>query len=430
VCDTTYILNPADRTCPKLGELEKILEDCRDNDAKALVFSEWERMLELVRDLCTRRKLGYAWHTGSVPQKRRRAEIGAFKSDPACRVFLSTDSGATGLNLQTASVVINCDLPWNPAKLEQRIARAWRKHQTRPVTVVNLVSEQSIEERMLATLADKRSLADGVLDRVGDLTEIRLRTGTQAFLARLDQLLAPSGVGPAKIVPPAKKVLPADRAKGFAERVHQRINGAMVRCEERYPLAGSHSVLCVVVDGNAAGWRPEMEALHAEFFGQGQGDPLAPVRLEVIDRATDEALQRLVAAGLIVATTRACRPLFPTEGEEAAMSPLSMAEQEKAGVFRQQAARKLKMGRLLGEGGLSEEARSALVEAVLLLGCGLAVEQRLPEPDTSATALLPPLSQCWGDSLAALRDYVNDEAAPWAPAAAAIGRHLDTRVPA
>ena len=67
-------------------------------------------------------------------------EINTFKSDPGCRVFLSTDSGAAGLNLQNASVVINCDLPWNPAKLEQRIARAWRKHQTRAVTVIHLVS--------------------------------------------------------------------------------------------------------------------------------------------------------------------------------------------------------------------------------------------------------------------------------------------------
>jgi len=129
VCDSNYILNPDHRACPKLGELEKILEECRDNaEVKVLVFSEWERMLELVRGLCRQLKLGFAWHTGSVPQKRRRAEINAFKSDPGCRIFLSTDSGAVGLNLQNASVVINCDLPWNPAKLEQRIARAWRKH--------------------------------------------------------------------------------------------------------------------------------------------------------------------------------------------------------------------------------------------------------------------------------------------------------------
>jgi len=67
--------------------------------------------------------VGFAWHTGSVPQKARRAEIHRFKNDPDCRLFLSTDSGSVGLNLQAANAVINLDLPWNPAKLEQRIAR-------------------------------------------------------------------------------------------------------------------------------------------------------------------------------------------------------------------------------------------------------------------------------------------------------------------
>ncbi len=187
VCDTNYILDPNCHACPKLAELEKILEECRDNtDVKVIVFSEWERMLELVRDLCDRIDVGFAWHTGSVPQRRRRAEINAFKNDPDCRVFLSTDSGSTGLNLQNASVVINCDLPWNPAKLEQRIARAWRKHQTKPVTVINLVSEKTIEHKMLGTLANKQALADGVLDLKGNLHEIKLRTGRQAFLAKLE----------------------------------------------------------------------------------------------------------------------------------------------------------------------------------------------------------------------------------------------------
>src|SRR5262245_7600829 len=125
-------------------------------------------MLELVRDRLRRMRIGYAWHTGSVPQRRRRSEIRVFKGDPQCRVFLSTHSGGMGLNLQIASVVINCDLPWNPAKLEQRIARAWRKNQTKPVTVINLVSEKTIEHRMLETLAQKQALSDGVLDRQGN----------------------------------------------------------------------------------------------------------------------------------------------------------------------------------------------------------------------------------------------------------------------
>ena len=76
--------------------------------------------------------------------------------------MLSSDAGAVGLNLQMADCVINLDLPWNPAKLEQRIARVWRKGQVKAVTVVNLVTENSIEHKMLHLLAAKQNLADGV----------------------------------------------------------------------------------------------------------------------------------------------------------------------------------------------------------------------------------------------------------------------------
>jgi len=168
LCDTPYILDPENKVCPKRVELERILEECcADPNVKVLIFSEWEGMLELARETCRRLRLGHAWHTGRVPQQRRRAEIQTFKTDPKCRVFLSTDSGGVGLNLQNASYVINCDLPWNPARLEQRIARAWRKHQTRAVTVINLIATDSIESGMLATLDAKQELAAGVLDGIG-----------------------------------------------------------------------------------------------------------------------------------------------------------------------------------------------------------------------------------------------------------------------
>ena len=219
--------------------------------------------------------------------------------------------GAAGLNLQNASVVVNCDLPWNPAKLEQRIARAWRKHQTRPVTVINLISEKTIEHRMLETLSNKQALSDGVLDLKGNLAEIKLRSGRQAFLSKLQQLIAPAAEKPT--APDLKPPLPADRPLGFAQAAHQRVNGALCRCEERYPLEGPHSVLYVVVERDAAQWREKLNALHQDYFGPGQCDPLAPVRLEVIDRATDEALQRLIEAGLVARTTRATRPLWPLE---------------------------------------------------------------------------------------------------------------------
>ncbi|MCX7124254.1 MAG: DEAD/DEAH box helicase, partial [Gammaproteobacteria bacterium] len=124
LCDTTYILDQTCRISPKINELTSILDEClSDPTAKIIIFSEWERMLQLVCELAVQNNIVFSWHTGSVAQHKRREEINRFKNDPACRLFLSTDSGSVGLNLQAANIVINLDLPWNPAKLEQRIAR-------------------------------------------------------------------------------------------------------------------------------------------------------------------------------------------------------------------------------------------------------------------------------------------------------------------
>jgi superfamily II DNA or RNA helicase len=433
VCDTTYILDPNSRECPKLSELEKILEECRDNEGvKVLVFSEWERMLELVRDLCKRLKLGFAWHTGSVPQQRRRAEIQAFKKDARCRVFLSTDSGSTGLNLQNASVVINCDLPWNPAKLEQRIARAWRKHQTRAVTVVNLVAEGTIEHRMLETLAHKQALADGVLDRRGDLDSIPMRGGREVFLARLTQLVGGAPNGPSAKAPEAvdsksptaepKLTKPSDRPRAFAEAACRQLGSSLISCEERFPSTGEHSLLYVVVENQAALHRPRLEALHSEFCGELEC--VAPVRLEVLDRATHEALERLIAAGVLAPVSRAARPLHP-DGETP--SPLTAEELSRARAHRDLAARKLKMVRLLTDGGLADEARTPLRDAALALGRAFAVEGRLPEPNTMEEALLPPLAAAWGAQGSDVRNFHTQPDADGLAAANAIEELLKAR---
>src|SRR3990167_3550846 len=81
------------------------------------------------------------------------------------------------------------DLPWNPAKLEQRIARAWRKNQMRPVQVINLITENSIEHRMLYLLEEKQRLADGVLMGTEDFQEMKMPSGRAAFMERMEALL-------------------------------------------------------------------------------------------------------------------------------------------------------------------------------------------------------------------------------------------------
>jgi len=87
-----------------------------------------------------------------------------FRHDPECKVFLSTDAGGVGLNLQAASAVINFEPPWNPARLEQRIGRVHRLGQSQPVQVVHFLTTGSIEERVWETLKVKKSLFAGVFD--------------------------------------------------------------------------------------------------------------------------------------------------------------------------------------------------------------------------------------------------------------------------
>src|SRR5213076_1807470 len=126
------------------------------------VFSQWELMLRKAAEVLDTLQIGYTLLHGSVPGPERRKLLDRFRDDPACRAFLSTDAGGTGLNLQAADTVINVDVPWNPAVLDQRIARVHRMGQHRPVQVINLVTRGSIEERVLRTLTQKRTLFEGV----------------------------------------------------------------------------------------------------------------------------------------------------------------------------------------------------------------------------------------------------------------------------
>ena len=174
----------------KLEELEQLLEQLFDEQQRKIVlFSEWTTMLDLIEPLVRKRRVPFVRLQGSVPQKQRAELVHRFQNDPACGVFLTTNAGSVGLNLQAANTVINVDLPWNPAVLEQRIARAHRMGQTQPVQVFVLVTEQTIEENLLATLAAKKDLALAALDVESEVDAIRLESGMQELKNRLEILL-------------------------------------------------------------------------------------------------------------------------------------------------------------------------------------------------------------------------------------------------
>jgi superfamily II DNA or RNA helicase len=167
--DNTYLVDKKTIHGPKIEELEELLqENILNGNEKAVIFSQWLRMTELVEAVLKRNDIGYVHLNGSLPSRQRRDLLVRFKEDDRIRVFLSTDAGGVGLNLQSGSLVINMDIPWNPAVLEQRIGRVHRLGQRRTVRVFNFVSSGSIEARILELLKFKKSVFAGALDQDGE----------------------------------------------------------------------------------------------------------------------------------------------------------------------------------------------------------------------------------------------------------------------
>ena len=215
--DSTFLV---DKQAPgfssKLERLVELLEELAlEEDRKIVVFSEWTTMLTMIEREIARLKLGYVRLDGSVPQKKRQLLVHQFQREPRCRVFLTTNAGSTGLNLQAANTVINVDLPWNPAVLEQRIARAHRMGQKSPVQVYLFVTEATIEEKLLATLAAKQDLALAALDMESKVQEIALTSGVEELRRRLEVLLG------AKVHAPADES-EKQRVQQEAERLGRR----------------------------------------------------------------------------------------------------------------------------------------------------------------------------------------------------------------
>ena len=165
VCDSSYILDQKTRYDTKVDECVNIISDIISEEGeKVVVFSQWERMTRLIAKELEKKEIGFEYLHGGVPSEKRKNLVDNFMNEPSSRVFLSTDAGSTGLNLQSAATIINIDLPWNPAVLEQRIGRIYRLGQQNNIQVINLVTPDSIEQEMLGKLRFKTSMFEGVLD--------------------------------------------------------------------------------------------------------------------------------------------------------------------------------------------------------------------------------------------------------------------------
>ncbi|MGB0524972.1 MAG: DEAD/DEAH box helicase, partial [Flammeovirgaceae bacterium] len=194
VCDSTYLIDHDTNHSPKLDELEHILTEKMDlgNTArKIIIFSEWTRMNMLIGQLLKKHNIAFAELNGKVPVKHRKKLVEKFENDPNCKVFISTEAGGTGLNLQVADTVINFELPWNPAKKNQRIGRIDRVGQrSKQLTVLNFITKDSIEMRIASGLMLKQNLFEGVLDTdsLTDTVDFSGK-GRSQFLQQLETMI-------------------------------------------------------------------------------------------------------------------------------------------------------------------------------------------------------------------------------------------------
>ncbi len=172
-CNSTYLLDQETDHGTKADELMVLLDELFEHPKnKVVVFSQWTRTQDILIRRLKERGIGYVSFHGGIASEKRPELIRQFKKENDCKVFLSTDAGATGLNLQFANTLVNMDLPWNPALLEQRISRIHRMGQPDKVQAINFIAKGTIEEGMLSLLSFKRSLSAGILD--GGSTEVSL----------------------------------------------------------------------------------------------------------------------------------------------------------------------------------------------------------------------------------------------------------------
>ncbi len=162
-----------------------------NRNVKIIIFSEWIKVHKLIGKMLRKNNIGFVELNGQIPVKSRGELIRKFETNPQYKIFLSTEAGGSGLNLQVADTLINFELPWNPAKKNQRIGRIDRIGQkSNKLTIYNFITRNSIEVKIASGLLVKQSLFDSVL---GDNAQTNFvdfsSTGRSQFIQQLEEFV-------------------------------------------------------------------------------------------------------------------------------------------------------------------------------------------------------------------------------------------------
>lgn len=147
------------------SKLEALKEHLASIDGQAVIFTRFERMAQILnRELA---EYGPCLLTGALDDIDRQQLMNEFATDRKRRVFISTEAGGAGINLQTANYLYNFDLPFSLGKLEQRIGRIYRHGQKKPVFIYNLMAKpggrKGIDDWVKTKLLHKQELSDQLL---------------------------------------------------------------------------------------------------------------------------------------------------------------------------------------------------------------------------------------------------------------------------
>ena len=154
---------------PLLNEIDAILSE--DRTQKVIIFTEFVATQTYLQELLVNRGYTVTILNGGMSIDERNAAMQEFKTSTS--IFISTDAGGEGLNLQFANIIINYDLPWNPMKIEQRCGRVDRIGQQRDVHIYNFIVGETVENRVREVLEEKLSviLKEMGVDKYSDVLD-------------------------------------------------------------------------------------------------------------------------------------------------------------------------------------------------------------------------------------------------------------------
>ena len=162
-CHPRLLVPDSEMQSSKLRALMELTDHLKAGNHRALIFSQFTSLLDLVEEQLKTRDIDYLRLDGATAPASRQARVSAFQNGQGDLFLISLKAGGTGLTLTAADYVVHLDPWWNPAAEDQATDRAHRFGQTRPVTVYRILARNTIEEKVLRLHGHKRDLARDIL---------------------------------------------------------------------------------------------------------------------------------------------------------------------------------------------------------------------------------------------------------------------------